>query len=209
MDLLSINGRKKLFGDINISGSKNASLPMMIASLLTEEQIILRKIPQLSDVQTLISILDSLGSKINITTNCIKLKTKEIINHQAAYKLVKKMRASFWVLGPLIARTGYAEVSLPGGCAIGTRPIDIYLKMLKKMKVNITIEDGYVIAKTNKEIKKWNGKLVFIFILFLESTTMVILVSGSSFVMSYNCFKGTAAEPSSSILTEFEEIGIK
>ena len=75
MDLLSINGRKKLFGDINISGSKNASLPMMIASLLTEEQIILRKIPQLSDVQTLISILDSLGSKINITTNCIKLKT--------------------------------------------------------------------------------------------------------------------------------------
>ena len=159
MDLLSINGRKKLFGDINISGSKNASLPMMIASLLTEEQIILRKIPQLSDVQTLISILDSLGSKINITANSIKLKTKEIINHQAAYKLVKKMRASFWVLGPLIARTGYAEVSLPGGCAIGTRPIDIYLKMLKKMKVNIAIEDGYVIAKTNKEIKSIDFKL--------------------------------------------------
>ena len=159
MDLLSINGRKKLFGDINISGSKNASLPMMIASLLTEEQIILRKIPQLSDVQTLISILDSLGSKINITANSIKLKTKEIINHQATYKLVKKMRASFWVLGPLIARTGYAEVSLPGGCAIGTRPIDIYLKMLKKMKVNIAIEDGYVIAKTNKEIKSIDFKL--------------------------------------------------
>ena len=159
MDLLSINGRKKLFGDINISGSKNASLPMMIASLLTEEQIILRKIPQLSDVQTLISILDSLGSKINITANSIKLKTKEIINHQAAYKLVKKMRASFWVLGPLIARTGYAEVSLPGGCAIGTRPIDIYLKMLKRMKVNIAIEDGYVIAKTNKEIKSIDFKL--------------------------------------------------
>ena len=95
MDLLSINGRKKLFGDINISGSKNASLPMMIASLLTEEQIILRKIPQLSDVQTLISILDSLGSKINITANSIKLKTKEIINHQAAYKLVKKNESKF------------------------------------------------------------------------------------------------------------------
>ena len=101
MDLLSINGKKKLFGDIDISGSKNASLPMMIASLLTEEQIILKKIPQLSDVQTLISILNSLGSKINMTPNSIKIKTKEITNHQAAYTLVKRMRASFWVLGPL------------------------------------------------------------------------------------------------------------
>ena len=159
MDSLIINGGKKLIGDIPISGSKNACLPMMIASLMTDEKMILNNIPILSDVKTLISILESLGAKAVHIKNCLNLHTKEIINHKASYDLVKKMRASFWVLAPLLAKSGYAEVSLPGGCAIGTRPIDLYLKILKEMNINYTINNGYIVAKREGPIKGLNFKL--------------------------------------------------
>ena len=159
MDSLIINGGKKLIGDIPISGSKNACLPMMIASLMTDEKMILNNIPMLSDVKTLISILESLGAKAVHIKNCLNLHTKEIINHKASYDLVKKMRASFWVLAPLLAKSGYAEVSLPGGCAIGTRPIDLYLKILKEMNINYTINNGYIVAKREGPIKGLNFKL--------------------------------------------------
>ena len=159
MDSLLIKGGNKLYGEIDISGSKNASLPIMIASLLTEDKVKLKNIPTLADVKTLIEILKSLGAEIKTSSDVIELRTKEIISNRASYDLVKKMRASFWVLAPLIARTGYAEVSLPGGCAIGTRPVDIYLKILKKMGVNISINDGYIIAKTEKALKGINFKL--------------------------------------------------
>ena len=159
MDSLIINGGKKLIGDIPISGSKNACLPMMIASLMTDEKMILNNIPMLSDVKTLISILESLGANAVHIKNSLNLHTKEIINHKASYDLVKKMRASFWVLAPLLAKSGYAEVSLPGGCAIGTRPIDLYLKILKEMKINYTINNGYIVAKREGPIKGLNFKL--------------------------------------------------
>lgn len=159
MDSLIINGGKKLIGDIPISGSKNACLPMMIASLMTDEKMILNNIPMLSDVKTLISILESLGTNAVYIKNSLNLHTKEIINHKASYDLVKKMRASFWVLAPLLAKSGYAEVSLPGGCAIGTRPIDLYLKILKEMKINYTINNGYIVAKREGPIKGLNFKL--------------------------------------------------
>ena len=159
MDSLIINGGKKLIGDIPISGSKNACLPMMIASLMTDEKMILNNIPMLSDVKTLISILESLGAKAVHIKNCLNLHTKEIINHKASYDLVKKMRASFWVLAPLLAKSGYAEVSLPGGCAIGTRPIDLYLKILKEMNISYTINNGYIVAKREGPIKGLNFKL--------------------------------------------------
>ena len=159
MDSLIINGGKKLIGDIPISGSKNACLPMMIASLMTDEKMILKNIPMLSDVKTLISILESLGANAVHIKNSLNLHTKEIINHKASYDLVKKMRASFWVLAPLLAKSGYAEVSLPGGCAIGTRPIDLYLKILKEMKINYTINNGYIVAKREGPIKGLNFKL--------------------------------------------------
>lgn len=159
MDSLIINGGKKLIGDIPISGSKNACLPMMIASLMTDEKMILNNIPMLSDVKTLISILESLGSNAVHIKNSLNLHTKEIINHKASYDLVKKMRASFWVLAPLLAKSGYAEVSLPGGCAIGTRPIDLYLKILKEMNINYTINNGYIVAKREGPIKGLNFKL--------------------------------------------------
>tara|TARA_B100001109_G_scaffold29241_1_gene22640 strand:- start:1704 stop:2963 length:1260 start_codon:yes stop_codon:yes gene_type:complete len=159
MDSLIINGGKKLLGDIPISGSKNACLPMMIASLMTDEKMTLNNIPMLSDVKTLISILESLGTNAYYMKNSLNLHTKEIINHKASYDLVKKMRASFWVLAPLLAKSGYAEVSLPGGCAIGTRPIDLYLKILKEMSINYTINNGYVVAKREAPIKGLNFKL--------------------------------------------------
>ena len=159
MDSLIINGGKKLIGDITISGSKNACLPMMIASLMTDEKMILNNIPMLSDVKTLISILESLGANAAHINNSLNLHTKEIINHKASYDLVKKMRASFWVLAPLLAKSGYAEVSLPGGCAIGTRPIDLYLKILKEMNINYTINNGYIVAKREGPIKGLNFKL--------------------------------------------------
>lgn len=159
MDSLIINGGKKLIGDIPISGSKNACLPMMIASLMTDEKMILNNIPMLSDVKTLISILESLGANAVHIKNSLNLHTKEIINHKASYDLVKKMRASFWVLAPLLAKSGYAEVSLPGGCAIGTRPIDLYLKILKEMNINYTINNGYIVAKREGPIKGLNFKL--------------------------------------------------
>ena len=153
MDSLIINGGKKLIGDISISGSKNACLPMMIASLMTDEKMILNNIPMLSDVKTLISILESLGTNAVHIKNSLNLHTKEIINNKASYDLVKKMRASFWVLAPLLAKSGYAEVSLPGGCAIGTRPIDLYLKILKEMNINYTINNGYIVAKREGRLK--------------------------------------------------------
>ena len=159
MDSLIINGGKKLIGDIPISGSKNACLPMMIASLMTDEKMILNNIPMLSDVKTLISILESLGTNAVHIKNSLNLHTKEIINHKASYDLVKKMRASFWVLAPLLAKSGYAEVSLPGGCAIGTRPIDLYLKILKEMNISYTINNGYIVAKREGPIKGLNFKL--------------------------------------------------
>jgi len=159
MDSLIINGGKKLIGDIPISGSKNACLPMMIASLMTDEKMILNNIPMLSDVKTLISILESLGANAVHIKNSLNLHTKEIINHKASYDLVKKMRASFWVLAPLLAKSGYAEVSLPGGCAIGTRPIDLYLKILKEMNIKYSINNGYIVAKRDGPIKGLNFKL--------------------------------------------------
>ena len=159
MDSLIINGGKKLIGNIPISGSKNACLPMMIASLMTDEKMTLNNIPMLSDVKTLISILKSLGTNIEYKKDNLYLHTKKIINHKASYDLVKKMRASFWVLAPLIAKKGYAEVSLPGGCAIGTRPIDIYLEMLREMNINYSINNGYIVAKKGSPIKGINFKL--------------------------------------------------
>ncbi len=185
MDSLIINGGKKLIGDIPISGSKNACLPMMIASLMTDEKMILNNIPMLSDVKTLISILESLGANAVHIKNSLNLHTKEIINHKASYDLVKKMRASFWVLAPLLAKSGYAEVSLPGGCAIGTRPIDLYLKILKEMNINYTINNGYIVAKREGPIKGLNFKL--------EKTGSIINKSKNSISIEKNHNKIYAA----------------
>ena len=166
MDLIEIIGNSPLEGKIKISGSKNASLPIMIASLLTKEKVELSNIPNLSDVLTLIDLMKSLGADIEYDKS-LELKgkisciTKEILHSEASYDLVRKMRASFWVLAPLIARYGEAKVSLPGGCAIGIRPIDFYLSILKKMGVKLKLKDGYVYASIKNQLKSFNFSLDF------------------------------------------------
>jgi UDP-N-acetylglucosamine 1-carboxyvinyltransferase len=166
MDLIEIIGGSPLEGEIQISGSKNASLPMMIASLLTKEKVELDNIPNLSDVLILVELMKSLGAEIQFDQssdlkNKITCTTKEILNTEASYSLVRKMRASFWVLAPLIARHGEAKVSLPGGCAIGTRPIDFYLSILKKMGVTLDLKEGYVFASIKSRLKPLDFSLDF------------------------------------------------
>ena len=166
MDLIEIIGNKPLDGKIKISGSKNASLPIMIASLLTKEKVEIDNIPNLSDVSTLIDLMKSLGADIELDQSLelkrkISFTTREILHSEASYDLVRKMRASFWVLAPLIVRYGEAKVSLPGGCAIGIRPIDFYLSILKKMGVKLDLKEGYVHASIKNRLKSLNFSLDF------------------------------------------------
>jgi UDP-N-acetylglucosamine 1-carboxyvinyltransferase len=156
MDRIRIIGGEPLKGTIPISGAKNAALPLMIASLLTRETLTLKNIPRLADVTLLGRILGNhgvdvtaVGKKMGQSTEgqTFKLKAGEIVDTTAPYEMVSRMRASFWVLAPLVARCGEAKVSLPGGCAIGTRPVDLHLTTLKSLGVSIDLEGGYVIAK--------------------------------------------------------------
>lgn len=162
MDSIHINGGVPLKGKINISGSKNAALPLMAASLLTSEELILKNIPNLSDICSMASILgqhgvsyqmDGCGITEDFNGHMIKLKADNIDNFTAPYDLVRRMRASILVLGPLLARFGQAKVSLPGGCAIGSRPIDMHLKAFEKMGANIELSDGYINAKVKGRLK--------------------------------------------------------
>ena len=148
MQKLIIVGGKKLNGSINISGSKNATLPILAASILSKNKVIIKNIPLVKDVETMIDLLSLLGSKIKLIK---KRKKIEILNSNklntfVPYKLVKTMRAGILVLGPLLARYNKAKVSLPGGCAIGSRPVDLHLGALKKMGVNFKIRGGYINA---------------------------------------------------------------
>jgi UDP-N-acetylglucosamine 1-carboxyvinyltransferase len=163
MDRIRIRGGNRLNGTIDISGAKNAALPLMITALLTPETLTLHNVPRLVDVLRLQKILNNHG--VDITTagkragqvgtagETLKLSAKTIVDTTAPYELVSKMRASFWVLGPLIARMGEAKVSLPGGCAIGTRPVDMHLHALEKLGVTCDVDAGYVIAKAKNGLK--------------------------------------------------------
>lgn len=147
MYAFKIKGGKPLSGTIQVKGAKNAVLPIMCAALLTKEPVTLTNISYLSDVRILSDLLTSLGVKVTHGDDTITLQANTVTNLTAAYEYVSKMRASFWVLGPLIGRFGQASVSLPGGCAIGARPSDIYFSALETMGATVTIENGYVIAK--------------------------------------------------------------
>ena len=163
MDRIRIRGGNKLSGVINISGAKNAALPLMIIPLLSAETVTLHNVPRLVDVSRLQRILQNHG--VDITTagkrvgqiehagETLKISAKHIVDTTAPYDLVSKMRASFWVLGPLIARMGEAKVSLPGGCAIGTRPVDMHLLAMEKLGAECVIDQGYVIAKAKNGLK--------------------------------------------------------
>lgn len=150
MDKIVVRGGKRLHGEVTLSGSKNSALPIMAAALLSEETSVIRDVPNLRDIQTMIKLLRSLGAKVHYENQVLTIKPGKTLNPNAPYKLVSTMRASVCVLGPLLARTGYAEVSMPGGCVIGPRPIDLHLKGFEALGAQIKIEHGYVKAKAVK-----------------------------------------------------------
>lgn len=153
MDKIVIEGGARLKGEVDVSGSKNAVLPIMAAALLTEEESTIENVPSLWDVHTMVKLLRSLGAKAILENGCLKIKPGKNLKPLAPYKLVKTMRASVCVLGPLLARLGEAEVSLPGGCAIGPRPIDLHLKGLEALNATIDIQHGYVRAKAETKLR--------------------------------------------------------
>ena len=155
MQKLEINGGKKISGTILISGSKNATLPILAATILTNKKVIISNIPIVRDVETMATLLKSIGSivKLNKKKKIIEIINKKSLKTFAPYNLLKTMRAGVLVLGPLLAKYGQAKVSLPGGCAIGSRPINLHLDSLKKMGAKIKIKNGYVVASAKKGLK--------------------------------------------------------
>src|SRR6202167_5482045 len=169
MDRIRIVGGRRLDGTIPISGAKNATLPLMIASLLTEQTLILDKVPRLADVVLLKCILGYHGVDVIVGGKrpgetvdhgqSLHLSRRNIVDTTAPYELVSKMRASFWVLAPLVARMGKARVSMPGGCAIGTRPVDLLIMVMERLGAKIEIDGGYVVARAPHGLK--GGEIVF------------------------------------------------
>lgn len=201
MDRIRIVGGNKLAGSIPISGAKNAALPLMIASLLTDDTLTLENVPHLADVEQLIRILGNHGVDYSVNgrrekqnegySRTINFSARNIVDTTAPYELVSKMRASFWVIGPLLARMGEAKVSLPGGCAIGTRPVDLFLEGLQALGADIDVDTGYVIAKTR------NGRLVgnrYIFPKVSVGATHVLMMA-ASLAKGETVLENAACEP--------------
>ena len=169
MDRIRISGGRKLNGVIPISGAKNATLPLMIASLLTDETLILENVPRLADVALLQRILGNHGVDVMVggkrpgetqyDGQTLHISAANIIDTTAPYELVSRMRASFWVIAPLLARMGEAKVSMPGGCAIGTRPVDLLIMALERLGAEIEIDAGYVIARAPRGLR--GGEIAF------------------------------------------------
>ena len=154
MDKLIINGGKPLQGDVTISGAKNAALPIMAATLLATDNVTISNVPHLKDVTTMMELLGQLGAKLIVDEKMnVQVDSNHVNDLVAPYELVKTMRASILVLGPMLARFGQADVSLPGGCAIGTRPVDLHLKALKAMGADISVKNGFIKARCK------NGRL--------------------------------------------------
>jgi UDP-N-acetylglucosamine 1-carboxyvinyltransferase len=154
MDKFLITGGRPLEGQVTISGAKNAALPAMAAALLTEDRVVLRNVPRVRDIGTMRSLLDELGVDSSVTHeehgNRVEIEARRLLNPMAPYELVKQMRASILVLGPLVARFGHARVSLPGGCAIGARPVNLHIRGLEKLGASIQIEHGYIEARADR-----------------------------------------------------------
>ena len=154
MDYFQIHGGTPLQGCISISGAKNAALPILAATLLTDKVSELSNVPHLNDITTMVELLAALGAEVAIDEAMVlKVSAAQLNNQRAPYELVKTMRASILVMGPLLARFGKAEVSFPGGCAIGSRPVDLHLRGFEAMGARIDVRDGYIVAATEKGLK--------------------------------------------------------
>ena len=192
MDKIYINGQHELCGDIRISGAKNACLTLMPLSILSSEDLKLHNVPNLSDISTMQTLLKSLGCSVKYipNNNTLELSTTKITNHIAEYDIVRKMRASILVLGPLLAREGQASVSLPGGCAIGARPVDLHLFGLEKLGANIKLKDGYIKAQVSGRLKGAEIEFPFASVGATENILMAaVLAKGTTII------KNAAKEP--------------
>ena len=150
MDRLVVKGGRPLSGTVEISGAKNAVLPLMTAALMVNGETTLKRVPNLKDTRTMIRLLDIVGAGVSFDAGEMRIDGSTVNNLEAPYDLVKTMRASFYVLGPLLARFGKVKVSLPGGCAWGPRPVDFHLKGLEKLGAKITLEGGYILAEADR-----------------------------------------------------------
>jgi UDP-N-acetylglucosamine 1-carboxyvinyltransferase len=193
MDQIVIQGGKTLSGAIDISGAKNAALPLMAASLLTDETLTLTNLPQLADIATMAKLLGQHGVAMNMDGEAangghlgkaFSLNGKGVDNPVAPYDLVRRMRASVLVLGPLVARLGEAKVSLPGGCAIGTRPVDLHIKGLEQLGAEIELEGGYVTARAPKGLRGGNVVFPFVSVGATENILMAACLAKGETVMT-------------------------
>ena len=198
MQKLEVFGANKLKGQIKISGSKNASLPILAATLLSKKKIYLKNLPRVKDIETMVSLLQSLGSKINFNKNNLVIDNVKQNKSFASYSLVKTMRAGILVLGPLLAKFGKAKVSLPGGCAIGARPVDIHLSALSKLGVKYKINQGYVHATAPNGLI--GSKIKFSKISVGATENLII---AASFAKGTTILKNCAIEPEIKDLVNF------
>jgi len=198
MKKLEVFGAAKLKGQIIISGSKNASLPILAATLLSDKKIFLTNLPKVKDIETMILLLKSLGSSIDYNKKILTINNKKQTKTFATYSLVKTMRAGILVLGPLLAKFGKAKVSLPGGCAIGTRPVDIHLQALSKLGVKYKIVQGYVYANAPKGLVGTNIKFPKISVGATENLIIASCLAKGETILS-NC----AIEPEIKDLVNF------
>ena len=207
MQKLEIRGGKKISGTIVISGSKNATLPILAATILTDKKVIIKNIPIVHDVETMVALLSTIGSSIKLNK---KEKKIEIINNNslktfASYNLLKTMRAGVLVLGALLAKYRTAKVSLPGGCSIGSRPIDLHLKALKKMGASIKVKNGYIIASAKKGLK---GCLIKFPKISVGATENILIAS--CFSKGKTKLRNCASEPEVQDLIHFlKKLGCK
>ena len=189
MDKIVIEGGNRLFGEVEISGAKNAALPIMAASILADSTVNIKNVPELRDIKTFLKLLDLLGAKTDFSDNTCEIEPSTINSFMAPYELVKTMRASILFLGPLIAKYGKAKVSLPGGCAIGPRPVNFHIEGIKRLGAKVDVIDGYIIA----EAKKLKGTEFYFDIPSVTGTENIVMAA--TLAEGKTVIKNAAKEP--------------
>jgi UDP-N-acetylglucosamine 1-carboxyvinyltransferase len=198
MDKLVIQGGVPLRGEVDISGAKNAALPILVATLLADEPVTLSAVPHLRDVTTTLELLATMGAQITVDDKlAVEIDTTHLHSHEAPYELVKTMRASILVLGPLLAKHGSAKVSLPGGCAIGSRPVNIHLEGLRQMGAEIHVEKGYVLAKA----ERLQGAHIYMDVVTVTGTENLLMAA--VLAEGVTILENAAREPEVSDLADF------
>ena len=198
LEYLTIKGGVALDGQVRVSGAKNSALPLLFATLLTPEECILENVPDLEDISVTLRILSRLGAEAKFVNNKLVIKTPRIKSTEASYSLVKKLRASFWLLGPLLARAGNARIALPGGDAIGTRPVDLHIKGLMKLGADIRLQNGIVIATAPGGLK---GDKVILDFPSVGATHNLLMTA--ALIPGETVIEGAAREPEVVELCEF------